>query len=351
MTLTVLSVAFPYAVVGPAGVGGAERILAVLDQALVRAGHRSVVIACEGSEVAGELLAIPAPQALEITDAERAVSRQAVQAAVDRALSEHEVDVVHMHGLDFYEYLVPQHVPVLVTLHLPISWYPGEAWNDWAHRARFCCVSHSQQQTSPGVLGHVTVIENGVAVPPLPPAVAKENYAVVMGRICPEKNAHEALEAGTRADVPVVLIGQAFPYREHQQYFAQAIEPRLLEHVFLGALPVERRQAVLARARCLLHPTLAPETSSLVAMEALAVGTPVIAYRSGALAEIVEDGVTGFLVNGIEEMAEAIRRVNTISPAACYHAARQRFSEEQMIERYLAEYAAFVQQKATSVYA
>lgn len=337
MSLTVLSVAFPYAPVGPAGVGGAERILAVLDEALVRAGQRSLVVACGESVVAGELVPVVSP-AGQITDPERATTRKAVQAAIDRAIAESRVDVVHLHGLDFHEYRVPDHVPVIVTLHLPIPWYQAEVWSRWAGRARFCCVSQSQRRTAPPALGRVSVIENGVAVPKQPPSGVRGNYAVTMGRICPEKNAHEALEAGTRAGLPVVLIGQVFPYGEHQQYFAQAIEPRLGRHVFLGPLPVERRTELLAHALCLLHPTLAPETSSLVAMEALAVGTPVIAYRSGALADIVEDGVTGFLVNSVNEMADAIRRVDTITPEACHRAARERFSERQMIDRYLATY-------------
>ena len=95
---------------------------------------------------------------------------------------------------------------------------------------------------------------------------------------------------------------------------------------------------MLARAKCLLHPTLAPESSSLVAMEALAAGTPVIAYRSGALPEIVADGVTGFLVNDVDSMVEAIGKVHTISRAACHDAAKRRFSKQRMIEQYFKLY-------------
>jgi glycosyltransferase involved in cell wall biosynthesis len=89
---------------------------------------------------------------------------------------------------------------------------------------------------------------------------------------------------------------------------------------------------------CLLHPTLAPETSSLVAMEALAAGTPVIAYRSGALPEIVDDGVTGFLVNSVQEMAAAIGKVRTISDRACRRAVERRFLKERMVGQYFALY-------------
>jgi glycosyltransferase involved in cell wall biosynthesis len=165
-----------------------------------------------------------------------------------------------------------------------------------------------------------------------------------MGRICPEKNAHAALEAGTLAGTRVLLAGQVFPYGEHRQYFNEKIEPLLQGgHTFLGPVSAEAKHDLLARAKCLLHPTLAPETSSLAAMEAMAAGTPVIAYRSGALPEIVEDGVTGFLVGSVEEMAGAIRSVGAISPAACRSAAERRFSKERMAHQYFELYNSLVQ--------
>jgi hypothetical protein len=101
---------------------------------------------------------------------------------------------------------------------------------------------------------------------------------------------------------------------------------------------VARKRRLLAAARCLVVPSLVAETSSLVAMEALASGTPVIAFRSGALPEIVEDGRTGFLVDGVAEMADAMRRASEIDPEACRRAARERFTAERMCGEYLALY-------------
>ena len=91
-------------------------------------------------------------------------------------------------------------------------------------------------------------------------------------------------------------------------------------------------------ARCLLVPSLVPETGSLVAMEALACGTPVVAFPAGALTEIVEPGVTGFLVNDAREMAEALVMAEKIDPERCRAAARRRFSLDRMVERYFAVY-------------
>jgi glycosyltransferase involved in cell wall biosynthesis len=119
------------------------------------------------------------------------------------------------------------------------------------------------------------------------------------------------------------------------------VVPRLDEHrKFLGPLDEKTKFKLLRRARCLLQPSLAAETSSLVAMEALASGTPVVAYPSGALATLVEHGRTGFLVSDVEEMAEAIRRIGCINPAACLAAAAARFDLTRMISRYFEAYTA-----------
>jgi hypothetical protein len=114
--------------------------------------------------------------------------------------------------------------------------------------------------------------------------VSRRNFALALGRICPEKNFHVALDAGTQAGVPVWIGGKVYPYPEHEIYFRQEIMPQLRHgNRFLGPLTAQRKMQLLATAKCLLVPSLAPETSSLVAMEACSVGTPVIAFPSGAL--------------------------------------------------------------------
>lgn len=335
MPLTVLSIAYPLAPTGLDAVGGAEQVLSDLDHALVSAGHTSLVVACEGSQAAGRLFTGALPGEF-LNDSERRWVTSQFQAAIDRALSSHLVDLVHMHGLDFHEYKLSSNIPVLVTLHVPITWYPQEFWKKHGSNVQFQCVSETQRRTCPPELRGLPVVENGVDLPPI--AEKTGDFAIALGRICPEKNMHVALEAGTLAKLRVLLGGHVFPYDSHKQYFREKIEPLLGKdntgHAFLGPLVSQRKQQLLAQARCLLHPTLAPETSSLVAMEALAAGTPVIAYRSGALPEIVEDGVTGFLVENAEEMAAAIRNVHTINPNVCRAAAQRRFSRERMVRDY-----------------
>jgi glycosyltransferase involved in cell wall biosynthesis len=327
----VLNVAYPLAPVGCDAAGGAEQVLSMLDRALVRQGYTSIVIGCEGSQAAGRLVEIPRVMG-EIDESARRSAQAHAREAIRQALARWPVDVVHLHGVDFPAY-TPAGVARIATLHLPASWYPADAFRS---DVRLVCVSQSQQRGCP-VEGQV--IANGVDVAHFETHVRKREFALALGRICPEKGYHLALDAAASAGMALALAGDVFRYPAHVAYFDCEIVPRLdARRRFLGPVGLARKRRLLASARCLVVPSLVAETSSLVAMEALASGTPVIAFRSGALPEIVEDGKTGFLVGGVEEMAKAMRRACEIDPEACRAAARQRFRSERMCAEYLALY-------------
>ncbi len=339
--LTVLSVAYSLAPVGAAAVGGAEQVLSTIDAALMDAGHRSVVVAQAGSATRGTLWpVVPATAAFDDVVRARAVLDQ--RDAIARALDDHRVDIVHLHGVDFYDYVPTRAgIPVLATLHMTSEWYPDGAL---APRSgvSFNAVSRFQADEYTSRFGvPITVIENGVAVDRLRPVDSPRQppYAVALGRICPEKGYHLALDAARLAAIPLLLAGRVFPYETHLRYFAREIRPRLdRERRFVGPARFHRKHRLLAHARCLLVPSLTPETSSLVAMEALACGTPVIAFPAGALRDIVQHGVTGFLVENEREMADAIEAAGDLDRAACRHAAEARFSARAMTTRYLQLY-------------
>jgi glycosyltransferase involved in cell wall biosynthesis len=347
MNLSVLNVAFPFAPVRPDGVGGAEQVLGQIDAALMRAGHRSVVIASTGSQVSGRLLAIEVPPG-KVDAAKRSEVFATWGESVQLAMRRYEIDVVHMHGIDSHEYLPPPgKVPILVTLHLPPSWYPRQVFELEREDVFLHCVSRSQQSQCPPGVHLLPPITNGVVVRDRPPRVRQHELVVSLGRIAPEKNWHAALDAARLAGVPMVLAGRVFPYEAHEHYFESEIRPRLDgTRRFAGALGPAAKHRPLARARCLLVPSLAPETSSLVAMEALACGTPVVAYPSGALPEIVEDGVTGFLVGSVREMADAIARCGSLSRERCHAAARERFCLARAMERYIDVYQQLAEGRA-----
>lgn len=335
MRLTVLSIGYPLACVSDRTAGGAEQVLSLLDEQLVNSGHRSVVIAPEGSRTRGLLLPTPAPGP-RLDDEQHAIAVGHYRTAIRNALARFSVDVVHMHGLDFLHYLPDSGPPVLVTLHLPPAWYPPEAFQITRPNTHLICVSHSQSRECPPAAKIRATISNGIRLPQFQPRRRKHDYAVAMGRICPEKGFHLALDAATRCGIRLLLAGKVFGYPSHQKYFDEEVRPRLIHgNRFLGEIGPTRKHRLLAGARCLIVPTLVPETSSLVAMEAIASGTPVVAHPKGALIELIQHGRTGFLVNTVEEMMEAIQAATELNSATCRREAEARFSADQMFERYL----------------
>jgi glycosyltransferase involved in cell wall biosynthesis len=347
MPLTILNVSYPLAAVGPDAVGGVEQIVHLLDRHLVSMGHRSLVIAAAGSHVTGELIPAAAPPARVDRDA-HACAVRAYRRALEEVLAREAIDVVHLHGHDFDRYLPPAGRPVLVTLHLPPELITAR-FSDIRRPLTWATpVSRAQQVRLPHVPCLLPAIENGVAVEDLPRSVHKRAFAVTLGRICPEKGFHLALEATRRAGMPLLLGGIVFPFPEHQAYFDREIVPRLdRQRRFIGPVSKHRKRRLLSAARCVLIPSVVHETSSLVAMEALACGTPVVGFANGALPDIVEDGVTGFIVRNVDEMADAIARVDRLDPRACRDAARRRFSSAVMARRYVERYEWMLLQSRT----
>jgi len=340
MKLTVLSVAYPLTPVGPDAVGGSEQILTLLDSALVRAGHRSIVVACEGSAPQGELVPTPRWDG-PLTDEIRCWAQGQHRIAIEEALRKYDVDIIHMHSLDFWCYIPSGTVPILVTLHLPPDWYPPEIFYDITRPNVYLnCVSAAQQAACPpnahALLPHV---DNGVDVDRLCVPLRKRDFALALGRICPEKGLHYALDAARVAGAPFLLAGEVYKYEAHQQYFDQEIVPRLDAcRRFVGPAGFRAKRRLLTQARCLMIPSVVAETSSLVAMEALSCGTPVIAFPNGALPEIVEHGRTGFIVEDEDQMANALHAVRFLDPEVCRATARKRFSASRMSRRYIEVY-------------
>ena len=334
----ILSVGYPLAPVGPDATGGAEQILATLNTGLVERGVQSIVIACERSSVAGELIALPRPAGPLDADAVAEAQRR-TRVAIERTLAARDIDLVHMHGVDFASYLPPAGVPVLATLHCPAAWYSREALEPTRADTWFNAVSNSQ---------HATLLPNRRLLPPVPNGVSleafssarrKRPFSLVLARLAPEKGLHLAIEAARRAGVLLLIGGELFAYPEHQRYFREEIAPRLDPMCrWLGPVGLARKRRLLAAAQCLVVASQVPETSSLSAREALASGTPVVAFDRGAMREAVAHGKTGYLVDDVADMAEAIGAAAHLDSQTCRRTAVAQFGAEAMIAGYLETY-------------
>lgn len=335
--MRVLSVGFPFAPVREDCAGGAEQVLLHLHRALRARGHRSEVLAPVSSSIGGGLIPVPdAPS--EIDEESRLRQHRAVREALDAALSRGRYDLLHFHGLDCDTYMPDRSpAPVLVTLHLPVDCYAPALLRRrdlWLN-----AVSAHQSRTlrSDRLLG---VVGNGVDLELYRPANARSKDFLYLGRICPEKGLHLAIDAVREAGGRLRVAGTVYGYPEHRRYWREHISERIGPDVdFLGPVGGRDKVELIATSRAVIVPSLVEETSSLVAMEALACGVPVVALRRGALVEIVEQGRTGWVVDRAEELGPALSRLGAIRRSDCRQAAVRRFSIDRMVDGYLMIYA------------
>lgn len=340
----ILYVAYPLLQVHDESAGGAEQILWTLEREIALSGVHTTVAASAGSRVSGELFSTGQPCTQPDDYERRRVEHEdrVIDFVRRRAREGSPFDLIHDHSGSFWGRAADVDVPMLATLHLPRSFYPASSFDDVPANVSFNCVSDSQARTFADLDTLVGVVPNGIALDCFEATndIALDNDRqglLWLGRICEEKAPHLALDIAERAEMPITLAGQVYPFSYHQQYFARELAPRLQsmpDARFISAPSAELKRCLLRESQALLITSVAEETSSLVAMEAAASGTPVVAFRKGAHAEVVRDGVTGFLVEDCDQAALALQNIVSIAPKACLRYAQQNFSAVKMAERY-----------------
>lgn len=338
--LRILYVAYPLLPVRDTSAGGAEQMLWTLEREMHRRGHITTVAACEGSRVAGRLIVTGAPPRESETFETR--NRQH-QRAILKLLEDERFDLIHDESGSFFATVGDWKTPVLATLHLPRSFYAGVNWQALPAALALNCVSANQMATLAEVQNVTGFVSNGIAVERFPLRTEKQDYLLWLGRICEEKAPDLAIEVARRTGRPLILAGKVYPFRYHEEYFARAIAPRIGGPVrFIDSPSFEQKIELLARAAAVLIPSLVDETSSLVALEAMACGTPVVGFRRGAIPEIVADGKTGFLADDVESMAEKVEQARRICPEICRRRVQQHFSASRMAAKYAKLYQAIL---------
>jgi glycosyltransferase involved in cell wall biosynthesis len=339
----ILLVAYPLLPVSEASAGGAEQILFTLERELAGRGWQTEVAACKGSVVTGELLATgEAPQEMD-GFAER--EREHTERVVEECAKE-EFSMVLDHSGHFFRHAARVSGCVLATLHLPRALYGEEAFEGLAENVYFNCVSNSQKSSFMDIPRMLGVVRNGIAVERFPMGGRKSDYVLWLGRVCPEKAPHLAIEAAKKAGMRIIVAGHVYPFRWHDEYWKDKVKP-LIDHdrVQWAELPsFAEKTKLLREARALLVTSQVAETTSLVALEAMACGTPVIAFGAGALTEVVPKG-TGFIVDGVEEMASACQTVREIRAQDCRDWVQREYSAKAMTDGYEALIADLEEQR------
>jgi glycosyltransferase involved in cell wall biosynthesis len=235
---------------------------------------------------------------------------------------------------------------------LPRSFYGEQYFENVPANVSFNCVSGSQAHDFSGLARMEGMIANGIALDLF--GQASQNHRsrdglLWLGRICEEKAPHLALDIAASSGLRLTLAGQVYPFSYHQQYFDREIAPRLQRNPKATFVPLpchHRKRQLFAEARAVVITSRVDETSSLVAMEAAASGTPVIAFARGALREIVQHGLTGFLVDDVEAAVAAVERLTEIDPAACLRHACEHFSSARMADGYARLYGRILRHRA-----
>jgi glycosyltransferase involved in cell wall biosynthesis len=243
-----------------------------------------------------------------------------------------EFDLVHSH-LDWLPLAFGEHcrAPLLTTIH----GFSGQHILPAYRRAPSSYVSISLADRSPQ-LSYVGNVYHGVDLDGLPFNPAGGPGLVAFGRIHPDKGTHEAIEIARRTGRRLTICGIV----HDERYFAQQVEPFIdgEQIVYLGSVGPQQRAQVLGGAAALLHPIAFAEPFGLSVVEAMACGTPVIAYPLGSMPEVVDEGVTGWLVHSASEAAEAVDDLAAIDRGACRARARERFGADRMVDDYLRIY-------------
>jgi glycosyltransferase involved in cell wall biosynthesis len=252
-----------------------------------------------------------------------------------------EFDLIHSH-YDFmaltYSRLVK--TPVLTTIHgfsspkiMPVYRKYREGY----------FVSISDSDRAPG-LNYVATVYNGIDLSLYPLQETPGEELIFLGRIHPDKGVHLAIAVARLSGLPLLIAGII----QDKEYFQKQIEPYLdkTQIRYIGPVDASGKNDLFSRARALLHLNTIPERFGLVLAEANAAGVPVIAMDLGSCREVIEDGKTGFLVNGVNEAVEALKRVGTIDRAACRKRVQQHFAIETMVEGYERVYSTIFELEA-----
>ena len=326
-----------YESVPPKLYGGTERVVSYLTEELVNQGHEVTLFASGDSVTKARLIAC-SPESLRLDP--NCIDQLAHHIVmIERVFGmAEEFDIIHFH-IDYLHFPLSRRydIPNVTTLHgrldIPDLQPLYKVFSDMP----IVSISDSQRKPLPWANWQGTVYHG------LPKTLytfqeKPGDYLAFVGRISPEKRVDRAIEIAKRAGLPLKIAAKVD--KADEEYYKSEIEPLLDDPrvEFVGEIGDDEKNEFLGNARAFLFPIDWPEPFGLVATEAMACGTPVIAWPEGALPEIIEDGVNGFLCTSIDEAVQAVKQVSEISRARCREVFEERFSASRMAHDYVEIY-------------
>src|SRR5437773_3265902 len=323
--------------VPPKHYGGTERIVSYLTEELVRAGH-DVTLFASGDSVTNARLIASCERSLRKNEScKDPVAREVL--LVDQVVEHaNEFDLIHFHT-GYLHFPVCRYLPVphVTTLHGRLDLPDLVPVFDRFRNEPLISISNAQRQPLPWA-NWQTTIYHGLPKDLFVFRPNQGDYLAFLGRISPEKRVDRAIEVAKRASMPLKIAAKID--RADRRYFKRDIEPLLAQsHVeWVGEISDQQKNEFLGNAYALLFPIDWPEPFGLVMIEAMACGTPIIAYDRGSVPEVMENGVTGFVVRALDDAVEATRQVRNVSRAGCREVFEQHFTVTRMANDYMNVY-------------
>lgn len=330
--------------VPPLRYGGTERVVHWITEALVEQGH-DVTLFASGDSITSAKLVPVWPQALRLSPVADWIATYAllIETVAQRA---HEFDVLHFH-IDYWPNSVFSRigVPFVTTLHGRLDLHEFKVVYEKFPTVPIVSISDNQRKPVPN-LGWAGTVHHGMPADLLTPQpTGVEKYFAFLGRISPEKRVDRAIEIAGACGVELRVAAKID--RADDEYFARDIKHLFdLPHVnYIGEINDAQKIGFLSDAKALLVPIDWEEPFGLVMIEAMACGTPVIAFRRGSVPEVIEDGITGFIVDDMEGAIAAARKIDTIDRAGVRRRFEQRFTNLRMADDYMAIYQKLIAAK------
>jgi glycosyltransferase involved in cell wall biosynthesis len=324
----------------PKKYGGTERVIYHLTEELVKKGHEVTLFATGDTQTSARLVSV-IPRSLREMPNEKDIYGFNVHSLLNMGLAysmQDQFDVIHDHNahMGLPTANIAQ-TPVVMTWHGP---YDSDMTRYFSllRKPHLVSISNSQARLAP-TLDFMGTVYNGLPMEHYPFGAKSKGYLLFVGRIDPEKGVHHVMDAAIKLNKKLIIAAKLDDSVSHlKRYYEEEVEPRLKEHPkllnWIGEVDETERNELMAGALCLLHAVTWPEPFGLTLIEAMACGAPVVAFALGSIPELVQDGVTGYVVQDVDEMVQAVRKLGRIDRAACRAHALKNFSARRMADGY-----------------